>query len=253
MRRRVVSLVVLAAFAAPAALAAPATQPATRPTTQSTSPGAQLGTWFAELADPDADVRASALTKLLSISRADLDALRAVVEQAKPVAPAQAAALHDVIVHVYLSGDPFEADPNAGFLGVRPLREDAFEALQLGNDPAADVGVPVGERLPGFCGFQGLRGGDVILGVLGPRATRLARWMELRDYVSRSAPGETLTFEVLRQGRVMKVPIKLDPRPLAATDNINLTRMGDLLAERAARAEAYWAKVFKPLIEPDLL
>jgi hypothetical protein len=196
-------------------------------------------------------VRAAAFSKLLGLSRDDLAGLRTVVEAARPVSPAQGAALHDVVIHVYLGGEPFDADRESGFLGVRSLQPD-LDALHLGGEPALgqDGGVPVGERLPGFCGFRGLRGGDVILGIVAPRATRLARWIELQHYVSRSRPGTTLTFEVLRQGKVIHVPITIDPRPIAAerTEWIDA-----LLAERAALAQAYWAQTFEPLIERDLL
>src|SRR5688500_9245070 len=187
--RWIVLLIAMTASVAPAAPAAPATQPTTQPKTQSPVAAQQLTAWFAELGDPDADVRAAAFSKLLGLSRDDLAGLRTVVEAARPVSPAQGAALHDVVIHVYLGGEPFDADRESGFLGVRSLQPD-LDALHLGGEPALgqDGGVPVGERLPGFCGFRGLRGGDVILGIVAPRATRLARWIELQHYVSRSRP-----------------------------------------------------------------
>ena len=80
---------------------------------------------------------------------------------------------------------------------------------------------------------------------------RLSRWLELLDFVRRSMPGETITFEVLRQGKVIQVPMKLDPRPLVAVDRVN--NVDEMIADRAARAESYWVKVFKPLLERDVL
>lgn len=257
--RRWIVVIVLSCCVTPAAIGAPATQPvtqpiahpATRPHAQSPPAAPQLTAWFAELGDPDADVRAAALGKLLAISGDDLAALRAVVEAARPVSPAQAAALHDVVVHVYLSGETYETNHDEGFLGVKSLRDDV-ETLPLGGNPplGQDGGVPVGERLPGFCGFRGLRGGDVILGVTAPRPTRLVRWSELLDYVKRSVPGETITFEILRQGKIVQVPLKLDPRPIAASDPLAIA---ELISGRTARAESYWTKVFKPLLERDVL
>src|SRR5688500_3211146 len=153
-------IVVLIAMTATVAQAARATPPATQPNTQSAVAAHQLTAWFAELGDPDADVRAAAFSKLLGLSRDELAALRAVVEAARPVSPAQGAALHDVVGHVFLSGGPFASDRHAGFLGGEALRED-IEVLQFGHEPALgqDGGVPVGERLPGFCGFRGCAAG----------------------------------------------------------------------------------------------
>lgn len=231
---------------------APTTRPTTQPQTQATEPSPHLQAWFAELGDPDADVRAAALTKMLALTRADLAALREVVEQARPISPAQAAALYEIIVHVYLSGERFEVAGQQGFLGVQSVSSDG-DSLPF-EDPAVESGggVVIGQRLPGFSGFQGLRDGDIILGVIAPRPTRLARWHELQDFVMRSPPGETLTFEILRQGRIVKSSIKLNFRPAAVADP-DLRRRHEFLDGRQARAEAFWLKVFKPLLEEDLL
>jgi hypothetical protein len=251
----VVAALLCVAWAAPAAPADPTTVPATQPTTQThaTVHAPHLRAWFAELADPDADIRAAAFTRLLGLSRADLEGLREVVEQSRPIAPAQAAALHDIVIHVYLSGEEYEIGAAQGFLGVKSLHQ-GLEALRLGEvPPGDDGGVAIGERLPGFCGFQSLRDGDMILGVVAPRPMQMTSWFEFQRYVLQSQPGQTITFQVLRQGRITEVPIKLSARPAAAADNFDLGAWQELLADRHNRAEALWTGVFKPLLERDLL
>jgi len=234
---------VIVVLAVAALAAAPATGPTSRPT------ASDLRTWFAGLDDVDADVRADSYSKLLGLRRADLEGLRPIVEQARPLSPGQSAALRDVVVHVYLTGHEYEPDAEGqGFLGVRPLHQ-TMDLLIGADEP--DGGVAIGERLPGFCGFRALRTGDVILGTLGARPTKLRRWPELQHYVQQSRGG-TVTFEVLRQGRVMNVAIQLDTRPAAAGDPRFQNVMEELLAERQALAEEYWLKFFAPLVEQDL-
>jgi hypothetical protein len=67
------------------------------------------------------------------------------------------------------------------------------------------------------------------------------------DVVRRIRPGELVHFKVLRRGKIVRVPIRLDARPVDKTgvafeyDG----RVRDLLVRRAAEAEAYWKRAFE--------
>ncbi len=252
--RAVLFIAVLLAISRVTLAAEPTTAPAARaggtPTSNSVS-GSKLRAWFADLAAGDSAVRDNAYSELLGLARQDLPALREVVEQSRPVAPSQAGALREVVTHVYLSGETYDAEPRAGFLGLLMPTLDSVE-VQRGEagegmiQRRAPTGVPIDFRIPGFCGFRALREGDVLLAIVSPVARPLPDWRALSPAVRAFAAGKVITFEVLRQGAVLKVPVKLDAFPLVAGENAWLN---EILPARDAAAEAYWNEQFAPLVE----
>jgi hypothetical protein len=54
-----------------------------------------------------------------------------------------------------------------------------------------------------------------------------------------------VTFVVLRRGRVLRVPVVLDARPLEAAQAGSPT---DLLSRRQAASEQYWRTTFSALV-----
>lgn len=235
----------------------PATQTVARPATQPASPS-QLQVWFDDLAASDAVVRERAYSELLGLARQDLPALREVVERSRPVAPSQAAALRDVVTHVYLSGEPYRAE-KSGFLGVMQSAElysvevpgEDLIGADAGNareQIGPRTGVPIAVRLPGFCAFRALREGDVVLGIVEPLRRPMSDWNEFTLAVMSFPAGQTVTFELLRGGRLIRVPIRLDARPADARPR-EPRWVDQVIPERAARAEAYWAQQFQPLVE----
>ncbi len=241
------------------AAAEPATQPAIPPATPRAPVAAEtLAGWFDDLAASDAAVRDKAFSALLFLHRHDLGTLRAVVEKGRPVAPSQAAVLHDVVTHVYLTGETYDADPRAGFLGLLfPLVESVevpgADANPKANADANDIdpaptrrGVPIENRLPGFCAFRMFRDGDVVLGIVDPMPRRLRDWSELSLTVQTFRGGQTITFEVLRRGQLLEVPIQLDARPVNPNER---TWADDIIPSREAAAEEYWNERFLPLVE----
>jgi hypothetical protein len=251
----VVSLFALAYVVAPAG--AQATRPAApAPATQ---PSSRVERLLVELAHPEPAVREDAYTQLLMLDRDDLPALREAIAAARPLTPAQSAVLREVVTQAFLAGEPYAVDERlSGFLGLmQPTTEsvvvfregEAGEAGDAGRVVHADgtrfqIGVPVGERLPGFCAYRALRSGDVILGLLDRHRIALREWRELQNAVSQAGPGETVTFDVLRNGRKLQVRIRLDPRPRGAAD-IGLI---EDLRRREERADQYWEANFAPLV-----
>jgi hypothetical protein len=250
--------------------------PTTLPSQASAKPASEkdVQQWFGDLAASDAAVRDRAYSAMLGMTRADLPVLRRIIEHARPIAPSQRAPLREVVTHVFLSGEPYPAEPKAGFLG---LLIPTLESVDVRGDDKADddddspapqpppgiinindviggplmqvaasTGVPIEYRIPGFCAFRSLREGDVILGIVRPVPRRLREWGELSPTVIRFHAGDTVTFEVLRQGKLIEVPIKLDARPLVPNENAWMT---EILPAREAAAEEYWMTNFAPLVE----
>ena len=239
---------------------APAGPPTTRPAAQ---PAEGIAKWFADLAHPDAEVREAARVDLMGLKRKDLATLKRLVADGRPLAPAQAVVLRDVVSHVYLAGDEYPATPE-GFLGVSlpiigtvytnflNLRPQAPFIPGLAGqmpDPEVVEGVAIVRRMPGFAGARFLEDGDVLLGIEEHPGVRLRDSRDLSSTVQAAGAGQTLHFQILRQGQVVRVPVKLDPRPRAA--NVPQMDMEDLLRQRSQAADEHWEQWFAPLLEKE--
>jgi hypothetical protein len=229
---------------------------------------------FTELAAPSAEVREAARSTLMSLERRYLDDLRALVERSRPLRPAQASALRQIVAHVYLSGDPYDADERAGFLGVRAQQIALTSADNAGvgrpaagNDtgvggvggggagvaagepddsvPLPGVGMVVVSRLPGFVAHRVLLDGDVILGIVEkPKVSFVDRFAFTNAIKSMDA-GDTFHLSILRRGRLRKVELQLGRRPAIVNNDL----AGDVFErDRQARADAYWREAFAPLL-----
>jgi len=220
---------------------------------QSTQPAGQIQKSFDELADADGQVRDAARVALMGLSRDDLQALREVVEKSRPLAAAQAVALHDIVTHVYLAGENNRSVSNSGFLGVRlaPIRENGM--IVAADDQTVDTGevsgVLIRECMPGFSGFRYLREGDVVLGIKQPIQMRTPQQQDLINAVSAVPPQGTIRLEVLRQGRVTEISFRISARPREADDQV-LTE--ELLNRRRAQAEQFWREHFSRLVSENV-
>jgi hypothetical protein len=209
--------------------------------------------WFADLDDPDASVREQARVALMGMKRRDLPAFQKLVGDSRPLAPAQAAVLRQLVMHVYLAGEPYETTGSQGFLGVRmqdtsvrvPAAEGANPATPAGT-PA--VGVVIVERMPGFVGARMLLDGDVILGVHERQDVRMLGVFEFQTVIQGVPPGATVHFQILRQGQVIRVPVTLDPRPVEAEPEI----LRALLDKRQNQAQDYWDQAFARLVKESV-
>jgi hypothetical protein len=200
---------------------------------------------FAELAAPEDAVRETARADLLALRPSDLQTLLEIVKQSIPLQPSQAAVLHEIVTHVYLTGRPYPSDPDHGFLGIRmgPL-----DGVSDDGD-----GIEVLGRIPGFIAFRQLQDGDILRSVVAD-ATHLAAVLRSAEDVKDSVnehrrSGDVIVFEVLRRGRLIRVPLALDARPL----RVNALGGDDFISSRQEDAEAFWDKEFAALIEPTIL
>ena len=230
-------------IAANAFSAVPASRaPATRPMSD-------IERWFGQLADTDPQVRDEAKLRLMGLLRGELDALRMIVESNRPLAPAQSAVLRDIVIHVYLSGEPYEKNMRIGFLGamldnMQPVAIVPDHAEQEGRGVS---GVLIRETIEGFCAFRYLRTGDVVLGVIGSEVYPTPMSQELQMRVREVLPGEPITLQLLRQGKVIRVTFKVDALPMVAEQR----PIEEFRNKRMERAEQYWRVVFEPLVTPD--
>lgn len=220
-----------------------ATRPADKP-----DRGAQIKKWFADLASPDAVVRNNALVELLGLSSSDLPTLKKIAEASRPLAPSQAVVLRQIVTQVYLSGKTYDSDPASGFIGIR-LDLTVVSVHEAPNGESVPVrGIVVAERMPGFAGSRTLRDGDVILGVVDRPSVAVQDAQSFSLVIQTMGAGATVHLQVLRQGAVIVVPVRLDPRPVAADPRL-FGPMDDLLEERRSSAEHYWQTHFAPIVK----
>src|SRR4029434_8333882 len=144
-----------------------------------------------------------------------------------------------VLLEPVESGFPIDLAPGPG-PGQQPPDDPRGGAP--GNDqPEAQFrspgGVLIKETWAGFAGVRFLRVGDVVVGTNGDQPTRAPTVQELRAAVQATPPGQTLELQVLRQGRIMEIPVNVSPRPPWAEDEPS-TRL--MQSRRVRRAEIYW-------------
>ena len=222
----------------------------------------------------------------MGLRPAALGELREAIERTRPLSPAQAAVLHDVVIHVYVGAtratvqadrsivvDPLRGDAwyfaKSGFLGVllEPVESASIIDVAPQPPPAPDQqqqqqpddiqdfgqvrppgGVLIKETWAGFAGFRFLRVGDVVVATGGDQPTRAPTVQELRAAVQATPAGQTLDLRVLRQGRIVDVPVNVSARPPWATDE-TITRQ--VQSRRLRPAELYWQTAFAPLMFKD--
>ena len=248
-------------FVAAGAFATETEAPASLTDLPATRPVSQVQRWLEELTHPESAMREQARLQLMGLGREGLGELRETADRLRPLSPAQAAVLHDIVIHVYIGGGVglggSERGPvfrKSGFLGVllEPMQSGAGIPVQP-NEPIdfnhfGGGGVLIKETWPGFAGFRFLRVGDVVIGTGGAEPMRAPTLTELKAAVSSTMPGRVLELQVLRQGRVVVVPIRVTARPPWAEDELSTRQMQN---RRVMRAEAYWRFAFAPLLLPE--
>ena len=205
------------------------------PATQSTD---DLSRWVNDLGNHDAIVRETARDHLIALRREDLPALIDAVRASPGMLPGQVSNLHDIVLQVYLAGEEYEKK-EAGFLGVTLAPED--EVVMVADRPMR--GVRIISRWPGFTGYRYLQDGDLVLKVEEFPDAVEGR-MEFPVRVRSRRPGETLTFQILRQGQLLRIKIPIDARPGGDDEQT----MMNMMRERLQKAEQYWADNLLPAV-----
>ena len=199
-----------------------------KPSTQPASLAAELD----RLVDADPVARLAARDELMLLTRDDLPTLRRVVSE-RPVGPVLRNALHEIVVHVYLTGEHNFKGPGPGRLGF----------IVTGGE----IGPPVvGRRMPGFDAYRVLEDGDTIVGIatdegdkpntIVPVSTLLALLNELTP----TTPGEWVRVRIVRNGQTLEVPIRL-------SQQVKLQPMGEP-EPLLDIGERYWSESFEPAL-----
>ena len=205
--------------------------------------------WFADLDDPDSSVREQARVNLMGMRRPELPEFQKLIRDSRPLMPAQAAVLRQIVTHVYLAGEEYTTTGTEGFLGVRMSETSVRLPAGDGADQFAPaVGVVIVERMPGFVGARMLLDGDVVLGVTERPDVRTLDVNQFQMVVRQITPGTTVHFQVMRQGQVIRVPVTLDPRPFDPDTFI----LQDLIYRRQKKAEEYWDHSFGQLVKESV-
>ena len=223
----------------------PASQPATQPT--ATLPA--IKQLLAQLAADNYLTRENARIALMGLKRSDLPLLRDAVRQSLPLVPSQVTVLREIVTQVYLAGDIYVADEDGrGFLGVHMPDSGAPEERALLN---VERGVVVVSRVPGFCAYRMLQDGDVLLSMADGAggAIEFASNDQLVDAVRSAKAGDTVQFEVLRQGQILTIPITLDHKPMSLHVRMDIEEFN---GRRADQVNDLWDRDFAPLLVETL-
>jgi C-terminal processing protease CtpA/Prc len=224
----------------------PVTQPA--PQTQPAVSADSIKRWFDQLSDADPNLRDDAADQLMQLKRQDLPMLRKVVQDELPLTPTQMEALPEIVSQVYLSGEGYQSQPDAGFLGIQTSIVD-IASVKEDSDRHKYNGILVSRRVTGFCAARALRDGDVIVGIADLPRLGFVDATTFRDAVMSHPAGSTVHLQVLRRGQVREVPITLDPRPIEANLEDGLQR---LTQQRERAFDHYWADNFAPLLKEEV-
>jgi hypothetical protein len=228
--------------ATPAATTAPA---ATQPST----PLPAIKQLLAQLAADNYLTRENARIALMGLKRSDLPLLRDAVRQSLPLVPSQVAVLREIVTQVYLAGDIYVAEEDGrGFLGVHMPNWGAPEERSLLN---VERGVVVVSRVPGFCAYRMLQDGDVLLSMANGAGSTIefASNDQLVDAVRSAKAGDTVQFEVLRQGQILTIPITLDRKPMSLQVQLQIEEFN---GRRADQVNDLWDRDFAPLLVETL-
>jgi hypothetical protein len=220
--------------------AAPATRPAG--TAAGKPDGRQLRLWIAGLMDQDAAVRQKSREGLLSLKRPDLPALRAAVDDLRPLDERTVEELRDVVGHVYLTAEAYDKE-ESGFLGI---------SMTLSDPDGERPEIVIESRMPGFEGYRSLQDGDAILDIEESPLALPARRQPFIEAIKAFKPGQTVHLKVLRQGQVLRIPVALSARPAERDDEIHMAYENRVKAMRDGRdrlAGEFWRREFSPLLE----
>ena len=240
-------LIAAVSFARAAPSTTQAAIPATVPATQ---PSAELRHWFDQLADSDPAVREAARINLMGLKRDQLDQLKQLVMNDRPLAPSQAGVLHEIVIHVFLTGETYRVFPGASVIGVRLVESASSPVIGAPGDGTSQTCVVVEQRFPGFPAYRYLQDGDLLLGVKTSDLVRTSPIVATPDFetfrrlVSVKSPGDILTLQLLRRGRVIEFSFPVEATPLdSAGANANA-----FFDARSNKADDYWKETFVPLL-----
>ncbi|TMK73479.1 MAG: PDZ domain-containing protein [Actinobacteria bacterium] len=97
----------------------------------------------------------------------------------------------------------------AGRLGL-PVDTGALVTKVIKGAPADSAGIQAGTQQVEFQGLRATAGGDVIVAVDGHK---IVGETDLPELIAQHDPGDTVTLEIIRDGKTQNVDVKLGERP----------------------------------------
>jgi hypothetical protein len=218
------------------------------------------------LANRDPAIREQARDRLMQLTRADLPAL-AEAARGRPLLPTQRSLLHDIVVHVYLTGKHDFTGDGSGYLGITAPASVAYTDEQVeggvvdnaqaaNGEPVPDNnaeppapptrrGAVVQSRTPGCDAYRVLEIGDVITAVSrsgtaegkDPAFVRVTGFSQLRPMLETTRTGDWITLRILRNGEPREVRVRLARRPP--------TDMNGNPTNEVYEGEDYWKNTFE--------
>lgn len=235
------------------------TQPSTQPTVDQDT---QIRQWLRDLVAADGATRQQARVNLMSIDPTRLPELRRVCLAASPLTSAQIEALKDVVAQLYLQSQLENERVNPMLVEDQREREDlGFVGVRMGfgfSDNRVNgvyaAGIVVYRRIPGFVGYRVLQDGDVIRGIKEAPGIKMTQIQSFVDTVKALRTGSVIHLQILRAGRELTIPIRLDPRPWWANKTDATLDPDDdpINQERLGKAFDYWVTQFAVGIDPEL-
>jgi hypothetical protein len=134
----------------------------------------------------------------------------------------------------------------------RHVEENVFNNADRAKRSVQRTGILIQSRFAGFVGARLLRTGDVVLGIAeAPEINMNAAPNPFTTVVRVIPPGETIHLILLRNGRLLKVAIAPDARPLMPNGG-GLPEMMAFDQARRAKADKYWRDTFAPLLGEEV-
>jgi S1-C subfamily serine protease len=114
--------------------------------------------------------------------------------------------------HPYLGISGYDMSPDfANAMGLDNSTRGTLVVTVVDGGPAAQAGIQPGNNPVTIGGTSYNLGGDVIVGVDGHT---MNSFYELQVYLTRNTkPGESITLNIIRDGKVMDVALTLGVRP----------------------------------------
>src|SRR5207248_485051 len=110
-----------------------------------------------------------------------------------------------------------------------------------------EQGILISQRLPGFAGFRYFSPGDIVLAIELDPVVRTQKVDVFREVIGRH-PAQSLTLQVLRRGKLIKLTLKPDLWPAmvpeAGIQTSTAAAIEEMRQPREEAAEAYWKENF---------
>ncbi|HRK31061.1 MAG TPA: hypothetical protein PLD59_08280 [Tepidisphaeraceae bacterium] len=165
------------------------------------------------------------------MTRDDLVRLQRLIQAGEGRHPSQRQALFDIVCHVFLATEPYESIPDVSFFGISQYRP-----VTVGER----AGLAFQGRLIGFPAYAALEEGDILLAVVERPDVDFLGVQPLETVRRGFKPGETIHLRILRDDKVLTIPLTLVASPTWSGRGIEQQSL------REQQAAEHWERQFEP-------